>query len=228
MFRLPHFQLEAWDRTADVLEELGYRAESSIGANVSITAGLPFHPSRVPWSSHTEDAAFARTHPEPAKRRSFLQIPISSDPSDLSFPHGCCSYNTLDEGVRRRSADPDAFEEVLTTVLNVAHERAGLAHLFIDPPDAGHGRLPDDRRDYASAVERFLDDASSRDELAIMTTAQLVDWWLAREGAIARMQMRLDGSTLVVAIDDPPAGTTLEVVAPGGERSLREMGPVAV
>jgi len=61
-----------------------------------------------------------------------------------------------------------------------------------------------------------------------MTTAQLVDWWLAREGAIARMQMRLDGSTLVVAIDDPPAGTTLEVVAPGGERSLREMGPVAV
>jgi hypothetical protein len=223
MFRLPHFQLDAWDRTADVLEELDYRGESSIGSNVSVTDGLPFHPSRRPWSARAEDAAYARTHPDPDERRPFLQIPISTDPSDPAFPNGCCSYNTLDEGVRRRSAHPEAFEEILTTVVEHAFRRDGLAHLFIDPPDAGYGRLPGDRTDYASAVERFIKWAVSQDDLAIMSIAELVGWWLKREEAIARMRVEIDGGALVVTIEDPPVGTTLEVISPQGVHSFHAM-----
>jgi hypothetical protein len=223
LFRLPHFQLEAWDRTADVLEELGYRAESSVGGNVSITNGLPFHPARTAWSDRGEDAAYARTHPNVEHRRPFLQIPLSTDPTDPSFPNGCCSYNTLDERVRRRSAGPHEFEEVLHSVLARELARSGLAHLFIDPPDAGYGRLAGDRVDYATAVERFMTDARSRDDLAIMSTSDLVDWWLARERAISRLRVHVDRSRLVVTLDEPPTGTTLEVVSPRGVRTLHEM-----
>jgi hypothetical protein len=226
LFRLPHFQMDAWDTTADVLELLGYRAESSVGGNHSVTGGLPYHPSRTRWSTRREDSAYARTHPEPAGRRPFLQIPISPDPTDPSFPNGCCSYNTLEEGVRQRSSEPREYEEVLHAVLSIELRRSGLAHLFIDPPDAGYGRLPGDRKDYAAAVERFLTEAASRDDLAIMSTAELVDWWLAREDAVSRVRVELDATTLVVNLDEPPDGTTLEIVSPRGIKSLHAMTQV--
>jgi Polysaccharide deacetylase len=221
LFRLPHFQLEAWDRTADVLEDLGYRAESSIGANRSITGGLPFHPARRPWSDRTSDAAYARTHPDRSERRSFLQLPISTDPTDPGFPNGCCSYNTLDEGVRNRSADPEDFEVVLEQVLDRATTRRSLAHVFIDPPDAGFGRLPGDVPDYASAVERWMGRAARREDVAVMTTAELAAWWLARERAVDRLSCRLEGSTLLVDLPELPKGASISVLEPGGSGGWR-------
>lgn len=217
MFRLPHFQLTGYGRTYDVLEELGYRAESSIGGNVSITGSLPFHPARRPWSQRAADAGYARTHPEPSGRRPFLQVPISTDPTDPSFPHGCCSYHTLGEGVRNRTASPAAYEEVLQDVLDRATADQGLAHLFIDPPDAGFGRLPGDRPDYASAVERWLARAVGRPDVAVMTLAELATWWLAREGAIGELSLWMDDDVLVVDAPAAPAGATLGVLRPGGE-----------
>jgi Polysaccharide deacetylase len=211
MFRLPHFQLEACDRTYDVLEELGYLADSSIGGNVSVTGGLPFHPARSAWSRRPEDAAYARTHPDRARRRPFLQLPISTDPSDPSFLNGCCSYNTLGEGVRSRTADPAAYEAVLQQVVDRATERRGLAHLFIDPPDAGYGRLAGDGPDYASAVERWLGRTASRDDVAVLSASALVRWWLDREAAVSSMTCRVDDGVLVLSIPDAPAGATLAV-----------------
>ncbi|HEX5949676.1 MAG TPA: hypothetical protein VFZ96_01645 [Actinomycetota bacterium] len=223
IFRLPHFQLEAWDRTADVLERLGYRADSSIGANVSVTGGLPFQPARAPWSDRPDDAAYARTHPDPAYRRSFLQVPISTDPSDEAFRHGCCSYNTLEEGVRARTADPEDYEAVLEEVLAREVARGGLTHLFIDPPDAGYGRLPGDGRDYATAVGRFLARAVRREDLAIMTTAGLVDWWNDRSAALARLTWRVAGRSLEVMLDVVPNGTTVALLSPEGRWSLHRI-----
>jgi hypothetical protein len=215
IFRLPHFQMDACDRTYDVLERLGYRADSSIGGNVSITGGLPFHPARRPWSGRDADAAYARSHPYERGRRPFLQLPISTDPTDPGFAHGCCSYNTLNEGVRARTAEPDAYEEVLQEVLDRAANRRGLAHLFIDPPDAGYGRLTGDNVDYASAVERWLARAVARDDVAIMTTAELARWWLSREAAVDAMSARVEGETLVVDLPDQPAGAAIQVIQLG-------------
>jgi hypothetical protein len=226
VFRLPHFQDEAFDRTAEVLEALGYRSESSVGGNRSITGGLPYHPTRRAWSGRPADAAVARTHPDPAARRTFLQLPITTDPTDPSFPNGCCSYHTLNEGVRNRTAAPVAYGRVLDEVLERAVARASLAHLFIDPPDAGFGRLPDDDPDYASEVERWMRDAAARSDLAILTTAELTTWWLARERAIARLRIHDDAGRPVVELDDPPPGLTLEVVAPSGERRLVDLATV--
>ncbi len=217
IFRLPHFQLEACGRTYDVLEELGYRADSSIGANVSITGGLPFHPARRPWSARPADAAYARTHPDPSERRPFLQLPISTDPTAPVFPHGCCSYNTLDEGVRNRTADPNAYERVLQDVLDLATARRGLAHLFIDPSDAGFGRLPGDAPDYASAVERWLVRAVQRDDVATLTTAQLARWWLDRERVLEGFSYRMKDGALLVDVPDVQAGMSLAVLLPGGD-----------
>lgn len=216
VFRLPHFQLAAADRTYDVLEELGYLAESSIGGNVSITGGLPFHPARRPWSERASDAAYARTHPDPARRRPFLQVPITTDPTDPAFAHGCCSYNTLGEGVRTRTADPAAYEEVLQQVLDRATERRSLAHLFIDPPDAGFGRLPGDTADYASAVGRWLARARARSDVAVMTLAELTGWWLTRARAAEELSCRVDGDALAVEVPDAPEGASLAVLPPGG------------
>jgi peptidoglycan/xylan/chitin deacetylase (PgdA/CDA1 family) len=217
MFRPPHFQLEACDRTYDVLEELGFHADSSIGANVAVTGGLPFHPSRRPWSERTEDAAYARTHPSAAGRRPFLQLPISTDPTDPDFPHGCCSYNTLDEGVRSRIVEPSAYEGVLQTIVDGAARRRGLAHLFIDPPDAGYGRLAGDAPDYASAIERWLAHATARNDVALLGAAELAMWWLAREEAVRRVSWRLDGAELVVDVPGSPRGVRLAVRQPGAE-----------
>jgi len=217
LFRLPHFQLEACDRTYDVLEELGYLAESSTGGNVSITGGLPYHPARAAWSAREDDTAYARTHPDPARRRPFLQLPITTDPTAPEFPNGCCSYNTLNEGVRSRTAYPAAYEGVLDMVVERAAERRGLAHLFIDPPDAGYGRLEGDEPDYASAVERWLARSIARPDVAVMTTSSLARWWLDREAAVARMRTRVEDGALVVSIPDPPPGATLAVREPGGD-----------
>jgi peptidoglycan/xylan/chitin deacetylase (PgdA/CDA1 family) len=221
IFRLPHFQLEAFDTTAEVLERLGYRAESSIGGNHSVTGGLPFHPALRPWSARPADAPYARTHPDRSGRRLFLELPISTDPTDGTFPNGCCSYNTLGEGVRNRTADPDAYERVLQEVLDRAVARRSLAHLFIDPPDAGYGRLLGDRPDYASAVERWLARAVRRDDIAVMTTAELATWWLERELAVERLSLRLQDDVLVVDLPNAPEGATLSALPPGGDGTWR-------
>jgi hypothetical protein len=225
IFRLPHFQHEAFDRSADTLEALGYRSESSVGGNRSITGGLPYHPARRAWSARPADAALRRTHPEPAGHRTFLQLPITTDPTDPRFPNGCCSYHTLGEGVRSRTAGPEAYGRVLDEVLDRAIRRQSLAHLFIDPPDAGFGRLPGDHPDYASVVERWMRDAVGRSDLAILTTAELTTWWLAREAAIQRLTVHPDGRP-IVELDDPPPGLTLEVVEPSGDRRLVELATV--
>jgi hypothetical protein len=214
IFRLPHFQLEAADRTAAVLERLGYRAESSLGANVSITGGLPFHPALAPWGEREADVAYARTHPDPGRRRGFLQLPISTDPTDPGFPNGCCSYNTLAEGVRNRTADPSTYEAVLDAVVERAVARRALAHLFIDPPDAGYGRLEDDHPDYASAVERWLRRCVEREDLAILTTAGLASWWLERERAVGRLGWEVRDGGLAVRLDDPPEGAGPAILEP--------------
>jgi hypothetical protein len=228
VFRLPHFQLEASDRTYSVLDRLGYRAESSIGGNVAITGGLPFHPAVSPWSARPQDAAYARTHPDPSRRHRILQLPISTDPTDRDFPNGCCSYNTLGEGVRDRTADPDAYEEVLEAVVTTALRRNGLAHLFIDPPDAGYGRLPEDTVDYASTVERWLVRATARHDLSALTTGELAGWWLAREDALTTMTSTLEHDRLVVDIPDAPPGASLFVREPSGTRTRVTLTPAVV
>jgi hypothetical protein len=224
LFRIPHFQTGGWERTHDALEALGYIAESSVGANMSITGGLPFHPARRPWSDRLEDVAYARTHPDPSGRRPFLQLPISTDPTDPAFPNGCCSYNVLNEGVRNRSADPVAYERVLQEVLDRATTRRSLAHLFIDPPDAGFGRLPGDAPDYASSVQRWLTRAVHRDDVAVMSTAQLSRWWLARERAVEKLTMRMEDGALVVDVPDRPEGMTLAVLPPGASAGWQPIG----
>jgi hypothetical protein len=214
IFRLPHFQLEAAGRTYAVLDELGYHADSSIGANVSITGGLPFHPALRQWSDRPADAACARSHPDPLARHALLQLPISTDPTDPAFRHGCCSYNTLGEGVRTRTADPSDYERILDEVLARSLARRGLAHLFIDPPDAGYGRLPGDGVDYAGAIERWMGRAAAIDDVAILTTSGLARWWLDREAAIGRTEARVDHGRLVVEVGDPPPGTSIAILAP--------------
>ncbi len=220
IFRLPHFQHDACERTYDVLEALGYRAESSVGGNRSITGGLPFHPARRPWSDRAADVAQARTHPDVGGRRPFLQLPITTDPTDPGFPNGCCSYHTLDEGVRNRTAEPAAYAHVLDSVLDRAVARRNLAHVFIDPPDAGFGRLPGDDPDYATAVERWMHIAMTRSDLVVLTTAELTTWWLAREDAIRRIRTRAEEGRLIVELADPPPGVTLEIHTPSGDRHL--------
>jgi hypothetical protein len=214
MFRLPHFQLEASGRTYRVLDDLGYRAESSVGANVAITGGLPFHPARRPWSDRGDDAAHARSHPDTAERHALLQLPLSTDPTDPAFPHGCCSYNTLGEGVRNRTAGPGAYERVLDRVLDTGVRRRGLVHVFIDPPDAGYGRLPGDAVHYADAVERWMRGAVHRPDVATLTTAELARWWHAREAAVPTLRTRVRDERLIVELGDAPPRTTITVLAP--------------
>ena len=62
--------------------------------------------------------------------------------------------------------------------------------------------------------------AVARSDLAIMSTAGLVGWWLARERALQGMTFGVDEGALVIDIPNPPAGTTLLVRAPGGGRSI--------
>ncbi len=214
VFRLPHFQQEAYERTAAALDDLGYVAESSVAANRSVTAGLPYHPARQAWGSRPADAGFTRTHPEPDGRHSFLQLPISTDPVHPDFPNGCCSYQTLGESVRARTADPRDYERVLGDVVERAVQRRNLAHLFIDPPDAGYGRMPGDRQDYASAVERWLAGCLGRGDLAVLPTDGLARWWLAREAAIPRLTAQVEDGALVLHLRQPPAGAVAALLPP--------------
>ena len=220
MFRLPHFQWEAWERSAAVIDGLGYLAESSVGGNHAVTGGLPYHPALEPWGDRPEDAAYFRSHPDPGGRRGFLQLPISPDPTDRAFPNGCCSYNTIREGVRNRTATPDEYETVLQQALDQAVALGGLAHLFIDPPDAGYGRLEGDVHDYAGAVERWLTRAMRRDDLAPMSAAALARWWTSREEAVRRLRWRLRDGALRVRLDDAPPGTALALFSPGSGWTL--------
>ncbi len=214
MFRLPHFQQEAYERTAAVLDDLGYLAESSVAANRSVTAGLPYHPALRPWSSRPADVAFARTHPDPAGRHAFLQLPISTDPVDPQFPNGCCSYQTLGEGVRARTADPRDYERILRDVVERAVKRRGLAHLFIDPPDAGYGRLPGDNPDYATVVEHWLANCLGRGDLAVLSTDGLARWWLAREQAVPSLTARVENGSLVLSLARPPDAAAAALLPP--------------
>jgi hypothetical protein len=224
MFRLPHFQLEAAERTYGVLDALGYRAESSVGANVALTGGLPYHPAREAWSARGADASWARSHPDAADRFALLQLPLSSDPGDPAFTDGFCSYNTLGEGVRRRTVMPEAYEALLDDVVARALVRRNLAHVFVDPPDAGYGRLAGDVRDYAGAVERWLRRCGRRSDLAVLTTAGLAAWWIAREAALGRLSWRTDSGDLVVELHDAPPGTSLAVLEPvDGDRPRRRV-----
>lgn len=214
VFRLPHFQQETYERTAAVLDDLGYLAESSVAANRSVTAGLPYHPARRPWSPRPADAGFTRTHPEPGGRHAFLQLPISTDPVHPDFPNGCCSYQTLGESVRARTADPHDYERVLGDVVERAVRRRNLAHLFIDPPDAGYGRIPGDRQDYAGAVERWLAGCLVRSDLAVLPTDGLARWWLAREAAVPRLTAQVDDGALVLHLPEAPPGAAIALLPP--------------
>lgn len=221
IFRLPHFQMEGWVTSYSVLDRLGYLAESSVGADYSITAGLPFHPARRSWSDRPADIGYARTHPDLAQRFRILQLPISTDPSDPAFPNGCCSYNALGEGVRRRGATPGAYERVLDDVVRRSLARRSMAHLFIDPPDAGYGRLGHDRVDYAGAVERWLARWGHHPEVAVLTTADLADWWLMREQAVSDLSWGHQNGRLEVSLAEPAhANLTLAI-----QRPQQEPGP---
>lgn len=227
LFRLPHFQWDAWERSAAMLDRLGYRAESSVGANHSVTGGLPYEQALHAWSDDPEDAAHLRSHPDPTRRHRFLQLPIAADPTDRAFPNGCCSYNTLGEAVRSRTAAPEGYEAVLQTVLDRAVASGGLAHVFIDPPDAGYGRLEGDSKDYAAAVERWLTRAIRCGNLALMSAAGLTSWWRTRADAIGRLTWRLDGDLLRVRLDDPPEGAALAFFHPDAGWSIEMLDEVA-
>jgi hypothetical protein len=120
----------------------------------------------------------------------------------------------LDEGVRLRTADPSAYGALLDQVVRRGMERRALVHVFIDPPDAGFGRLPGDRVDYASSVESWLRRCVDRTDLAVMTTAGLAGWWLDRERAVRDIAIGRSDEGLLVRLDDAPAGATLGVLEP--------------
>jgi len=85
---------------------------------------------------------------------------------------------------------------------------------------AGQGAAnaaPGDGPDYATAIERWLRRAVQIPHLAILSTAGLTDWCLAREAALERLhwQAVVAGGALTVRLDDPPPGTTLAILAPG-------------
>jgi phosphoribosylformimino-5-aminoimidazole carboxamide ribonucleotide (ProFAR) isomerase len=105
--------------------------------------------------------------------------------------------------------------------MNEAAVRAILAAVRV-PVQLGGGI-----RDEA-AIERWLAAAVARDDLAIMSTAALARWWLDRERAVARLDVRIDGQTLVVDAPDVPDGASIAVVPPG-ERAWRiERAPARV
>src|SRR5262249_61285245 len=78
------------------------------------------------------------------------------------------------------------------------------AHLFIDPPDAGYGRLRHDRVDYAAAVERWLARWGHHPDVAVLTTADLAEWWLMREQVVSDLSWRHENGGPGVGLAGPP------------------------
>jgi hypothetical protein len=62
-----------------------------------------------------------------------------------------------------------------------------------------------------------------RDDLAVMTTAQLTTWWLERERALQRLSWRVENDVLVVQLPDVPEGATLAALLPGGDGTWRRV-----
>lgn len=220
VFRLPHFQLERSALTFQALDDLGYLQESSVGSNYTVTAGFPFHPSKEPWTGVDDGESHFKSWAEPDKNFAVLQVPISFDPSAPEFPNGFCSYNTLREGVRNRTASPDDYQTMIREVIDREYRRGGLIHIFADPPDVGYGLLEGDKVDYSQAVKQAVAYAKSFGDIVFMSPRELVDWWLARE-KIEIYEQRITGNAWDVRLKNAVPGTTLCLKPPEG-KAVRE------
>ncbi|HAL62257.1 MAG TPA: hypothetical protein DCP08_07635 [Chloroflexi bacterium] len=216
VFRLPHFQLERSTLTFQVLDDLGYVQESSVGSNYTVTAGFPFHPSKEPWAGVDDGESHFKSCLEPDKNFAVLEVPISFDPSAPDFPNGFCSYNTLWEGVRNRTASPDDYLAMIKEVIGREYRRGGLIHIFADPPDVGYGAFEDDEADYSQAVKQGIVYAKSFDDIVFMSPRELVDWWSARE-KIEVYEQRITGEVWDVRLRNAVPGTTLCLKPPEGK-----------
>lgn len=216
VFRLPHFQLERSTLTFQVLDELGYIQESSVGSNYTVTAGFPFHPSKEAWIGVDDGEAHFKAWPEAEKNFQLLEVPISYDPSCPDFPNGFCSYNTLGEGVRNRTASPDDYLAIIKEVIDREYRRGGLIHIFADPPDVGYGVLEGDQVNYSRAVKQGVAYAKGFDGIVFMSARELVDWWLARE-QIEICEQSVTGNVWDVRLKNAVPGTTLCLKPPEGK-----------
>jgi hypothetical protein len=216
IFRLPHFQLEKSLLTFQVLDELGYLQESSVGSNYTLTSGFPFHPSREPWTGVDDGEVHFKCWPEEDRNFRFLEVPISYDPTCPEFPNGFCSYNSLGETVRFRTASPDAYLAVFEEVVDREYRRGGLIHVFADPPDVGYGVFADDKVDYADAMKQAVTYASSLDGVVFVSPREVVDWWLARE-KMEIAQQSISGGTWSVGLENAVPGATLSLKPPAGK-----------
>ena len=216
IFRLPHFQLEESLLTFQVLDELGYLQESSVGSNYTLTAGFPFHPAREPWTGVDDGEVHFKCWSEVYKNFQFLEVPISYDPTCPEFPNGFCSYNTLGESVRNRTASPDGYLAVFKEVVDREYGRGGLIHIFADPPDVGYGVLDGDKANYSRAMQQGIVYAKSFDDIVLMSPRELVDWWLARE-KIEICEQSVTGNVWDVRLKNAIPGTTLCLKPPEGK-----------
>lgn len=216
VFRLPHFQLERSILTFQVLDEMGYIQESSVGSNYTVTTGFPFHPSKEAWVGVDDGEAHFKSWPEAERNFQFLEVPISYDPSCPDFPNGFCSYNTLGEGVRNRTASPDDYLAIMEEVIDREYRRGGLIHIFADPPDVGYGVLEGDEANYSQAVKKGVVYAKSFDDIVPMSPRELVDWWLARE-KMEIYEQSVTGNVWDVRLKHAIPGTTLCLKTPEGK-----------
>jgi len=216
IFRLPHFQLERSTLTFQVLDDLGYLQESSVGSNYTVTAGFPFHPSKEPWTGIDDGESHFKSWPEPDKNFAVLEVPISFDPSAPDFPNGFCSYNTLREGVRNRTASPDDYLAMIKEVIDREYRRGGLIHIFADPPDVGYGVFQDDKVNYSQAMQQAVAYAASFDDIVSMSPRELGDWWLARE-KVDIYEQCVTGNVWDVRLRNAVPGTTLCLKPPEGK-----------
>jgi len=216
IFRLPHFQLERSALTFQVLDDLGYVQESSVGSNYTVTAGFPFHPSQEPWIGVDDGESHFKSWPEPDKNFALLEVPISFDPSAPKFPNGFCSYNTLREGVRNRTASPNDYLAVIKEVIDREYRRGGLIHIFADPPDVGYGLLEGDKVNYSQSLKQGIAYAKGFDDIVFMSPRELVDWWLTRE-KIEIYEQGVTGKVWDVRLKNAVPGTTLCLKPPEGK-----------
>lgn len=216
IFRLPHFQLEKSLLTFQVLDELGYLQESSVGSNYTLTAGFPFHPTREPWAGVDDGEVHFKCWPEADKNFQFIEVPISYDPTCPDFPNGFCSYNTMGEAVRFRTASPDEYLAVFKEVVDREYRRGGLIHVFADPPDAGYGVLAGDKVNYSQATKQAVAYAASFEDIVFVSPRELVEWWLAREKMeITRQSIK--GDTWQVTLEKAVPDVTLALKPPAGK-----------